>query len=374
MTASSSLVGRVLMTTDPIGGVWNFSMDLCRGLAEHGIDVVLASMGGSLHADQRVEVAALRNVEFVESTFRLEWMENPWDDVSKAGTWLEWLEAEFSPDVVHLNGYVHAALPWSAPVVVAGHSDVLSWRRAVRGEEAPPDWAEYADIVRVGLQAAAFVTAPSRAMLHALERQYGPLPPRRVIYNGRDPRSFYAEKKEPYIFSVGRLWDEAKNARMLASVAEGLSWSVRLAGDAAGPDGATVDFPQVEILGRCSQQRLVGLYSRAAIFALPARYEPFGLSALEAGLSGCALVLGDIPSLHEIWEDAAIYVEPNDSRELRAVLSVLIENPDRRNEMGARAQIRAREYSRDRMVREYLAVYSDLATAEAVRRSVRFPA
>ncbi len=32
---------------------------------------------------------------------------------------------------------------------------------------------------------------------------------------------------------------------------------------------------------------------------LPARYEPFGLSVLEAALSGCALVLGDIPSLRE---------------------------------------------------------------------------
>lgn len=127
----SSRVGRVLMTTDPIGGVWNFSTDLCRGLAAHGVEVILASMGGPLHPDQRAEVAALENVEIVESTFRLEWMQDPWGDVAKAGTWLEWLEAEFSPDVVHLNGFVHAALPWSAPVVVTGHSDILSWWRAV---------------------------------------------------------------------------------------------------------------------------------------------------------------------------------------------------------------------------------------------------
>ena len=35
---------------------------------------------------------------------------------------------------------------------------------------------------------------------------------------------------------------------------------------------------------------------------LPARYEPFGLSILEAALSGCALVLGDLPSLRELWD------------------------------------------------------------------------
>ena len=48
---------------------------------------------------------------------------------------------------------------------------------------------------------------------------------------------------------------------------------------------------------------------RATIFALPARYEPFGLSALEAGLAGCALVLGDIP-MREVWHDAAMFVPP----------------------------------------------------------------
>ena len=41
--------------------------------------------------------------------------------------------------------------------------------------------------------------------------------------------------------------------------------------------------------------------ARASIYALPARYEPFGLSILEAALSGAALVLGDIPSLREVW-------------------------------------------------------------------------
>jgi glycogen(starch) synthase len=47
---------------------------------------------------------------------------------------------------------------------------------------------------------------------------------------------------------------------------------------------------------------------------LPARYEPFGLSVLEAALSGCALVLGDIASLREVWGGAACYVRPGDSR------------------------------------------------------------
>jgi hypothetical protein len=46
---------------------------------------------------------------------------------------------------------------------------------------------------------------------------------------------------------------------------------------------------------------------------LPARYEPFGLSVLEAALSGCALVPGDIASLRGNWDGVAEFVCPDDA-------------------------------------------------------------
>ena len=72
----------------------------------------------------------------------------------------------------------------------------------------------------------------------------------------------------------------------------------------------------------------------SAIYALPARYEPFGLSALEAGLCGCALVLGDIPSLREVWGDAAVFVDPHDAQALAKALNCLIDHPEQRFEFG----------------------------------------
>ena len=74
------------------------------------------------------------------------------------------------------------------------------------------------------------------------------------------------------------------------------------------------------LLGRLDERRWPSGWPRAAIYALPARYEPFGLSALEAALSGCALVLGDIPSLREVWGDAAVFVPPDDAGGLRDAL------------------------------------------------------
>ena len=74
-----------------------------------------------------------------------------------------------------------------------------------------------------------------------------------------------------------------------------LAWPVYVAGDAADPDGSIPRTPAAAACwASCRHEMLADWYSRASIYALPARYEPFGLSVLEAALSGCALVLGDI--------------------------------------------------------------------------------
>jgi glycosyltransferase involved in cell wall biosynthesis len=99
----------------------------------------------------------------------------------------------------------------------------------------------------------------------------------------------------------------------------------------------------------------------ASIYCLPARYEPFGLSALEAALAGCALVLGDIPSLREVWGDAAVFVPPNEPPALRQALQQLIHDPARRTQLATAARARAARYGPQRMADAYLSAYRHLA-------------
>src|SRR5207248_901575 len=100
--------------------------------------------------------------------------------------------------------------------------------------------------------------------------------------------------------------------------------------------------------------------SRAAIFVLPALYEPFGLSVLEAGLAGCALVLGNIASLREIWGDAAIFVDPTDDRALEVALRTLTTDKKMCRQMGEKARKRALEFTSERMADRYAFAYSSL--------------
>src|SRR5438045_3694865 len=90
-------VQRVLMTTDTVGGVWNYSIQLAENLSARGIKVGLATMGGALRESQRQELAKRPEIELYESTFALEWMEDPWKDVARASEWLWELEQQFQP-------------------------------------------------------------------------------------------------------------------------------------------------------------------------------------------------------------------------------------------------------------------------------------
>jgi glycosyltransferase involved in cell wall biosynthesis len=99
---------------------------------------------------------------------------------------------------------------------------------------------------------------------------------------------------------------------------------------------------------------------RASIYAFPARYEPFGLSVLEAALGGCALVLGDLPTLREQWDGRAVFVPPEDPAILRLAIESLIANPDLRHALAMRAQRHALTLSPRRMAHAYMNLYSDL--------------
>ena len=329
------------MTADTVGGVWTYAVELAHAL---DAKVHLATMGRPLSEAQRAEAGVFAGV--YESDFPLEWMPDPWDGVDAAADWLLELEHELQPHVVHLNGYAHAALSWRAPTVVVAHSDVLSWWRAVRGEPAPAEWDEYRRRVAVGLHAADCVVAPTAAVAADLEREYD-VTGVTVVPNCRRPELLPTAPKEPFVLAAGRVWDEAKNLALLAD----LDVPVMVAGDG--------ELPGVRTLGQLPFDQLAGCMAKAAVFAAPSSYEPFGLAALEAAHAGCALVLGDIPSLHEVWGDAASYV--SDKASLREAVHAALAHPT----AGQRARERAQRYLPARTAAGYEAVYAHLPVRAA---------
>jgi glycosyltransferase involved in cell wall biosynthesis len=372
---------KILISTDTVGGVLTYTAELAAALEAAGEEVVVATMGPPLRPAQREALPS----QVHDSDFRLEWMEDPWEDVAAAGQWLLALEGEERPDIVHLCSYAHGGLPFAAPKVLVAHSDVLSWWRAVHNTEAPASWNRYREETCTGLEGANAIVAPTAAMLAELERDH-PLPPEsaQIIPNGSPtpPRSrastelhqilgaigpeFDAVRKGgPFVLGSGRFWDEAKNLAALDAAAEGLSWPVVVAGDLGGGDPGNGTAPRhASGAGILDRDALAALRRQAPIYAAPAVYEPFGLGILEAALDGCALVLGDIASLRELWEDAAIFVDPHDPQALHEVLACLIAAPRVRVDLAARARERAADYSIERSAAAYHQLYQRLGDRE----------
>jgi len=358
----------VLMSVDAVGGVWSYALTLCAALPEFRF--VLAIMGPPASTAQRAAAARLGNVVLEETPYRLEWMEGAAADLSAGRQWLAALARRHGADLIHINGYAHARITADRPVLVAAHSDVLSWWQAVHCEAAPPEWDGYRDEVAAGLAAAGRIAAPSRAVLDDLATHYGfARDDALVIRNGIDLAAYRPAAKRRVVMTAGRMWDAAKNLALLDEVAASLPWPVEIAGPAANPEGGTISCEAARLIGVLSPAEMAVRLGRAAIFAAPARYEPFGLGILEAAASGCALVLGDIPSLRENWEGAAVFVAPGDAVGWRTALRDLIEDEGDRELWAFAAQQRARGFSREAMAAHYAALYSEM-TGSSVEREV----
>ena len=356
---------RVLMTTDTVGGVWSYTLDLLREYAGKNVHTLLVSQGRMPTDEQQAEIKRIDKAELVPTQYKLEWMDDPWIDVNHCGELLIQLERDFSPDVIHLNGYAQASLPFRAPKIVVAHSCVLSWWRAVYGCAAPEtEWARYQAEVQAGLSAANLVVAPTRAMLDLLAAEYSFDTPSKVIYNGspRTDNNLRRFPRKKAVFAAGRIWDQAKNIAALCKAAGGIEAQVYVAGECSDADRFQSLAPEnLTLLGQLSRMEVADWMHRTEIYCLPALYEPFGLSILEAARAGCALVLGDIPTMRELWdEDCACFVDPRDPNMIAETINELLRDDAKRKHLQINALKRSQQYQSAAMAATYLSEYNRL--------------
>ncbi len=357
---------KLLMTADAVGGVWQYAVDLIAGVTPENVEVLLVTLGPEPSEAQRKQLSPLPQVNLVCGNYSLEWMQNPWSDVDASGEWLLKLESEFKPDLIHLNGYSHGSLPWRKPVLVAAHSCVYSWWRAVHNSAPGVEWSEYKQRVTAGLAASSIVVAPSAAMAKSVQDEYGvPAAKTKVIHNFSRVPENAGEQKDPFFLAAGRIWDPAKNLRLLDEIAPKLDWPIQVAGSDAGPEHSAGPVKAIQRLGILSRNDLTKRMQAASVFVHPALYEPFGLAVLEAARSKCCLVLSNIPSLRELWDGAAVFLDPRDPEEWTFELNDLCRDFSRRAELSKRAFKRAGRYLAATATSAYLQTYRTLVSGTA---------
>jgi len=360
---------RVLVTADAVGGVWQYSLDLARGLGRLGVETVLAVMGPSPSPEQAAATAAIEGLELVDTGLPLDWLADNASSLRVAAEEIAALGKRRGADLVQLNSPALAAeTRFDMPIVAVQHSCVATWWEAVHGTTLPEDFAWRTELVRAGLGHANMVVAPTAAFAAATRRAYGLRVAPRTVHNGRTPFPAAQQAPHDFVFTAGRLWDEGKNLGTLDAAAANIPVPVRAAGPLEGPNGTRVMFDHLHCLGTIAEEELARWLSARPVFVSAALYEPFGLAVLEAAAAGCPLILSDIPTFRELWDEVAIFVPPRDEAGFTHAISNVVGDDFERAVMGRAAQERASVYTPDAMASQMAAIYRSLLPV--VRRPV----
>ena len=251
-----------------------------------------------------------------------------------------------------------------------------------------PEWFTRANVLQQrhvlgpALRRADVVLTPSSASAAAVERAFG-VPAERVAvaplgvdarFSPGAPPPGMAERlglDGPWILTVGTLQPRKNLEGALAAFellhASGLPHRLAVAGARGwGEDEllrrleASPAASAIRLLGRVSDEDLVGLYRGAGVLLFPSRGEGFGVPAAEAMACGTPVVAADRGSLPEVVGDGGLLADPDDPEALAAATR---ETLARSEELSAAALRRAQAFSWDRCAELTVAAYAD-----AIRR------
>jgi glycosyltransferase involved in cell wall biosynthesis len=367
---------RVLIDARPLQGpnggrgIGSYVKGLLSGLLEHGLDGHV-----SLLVDGRLPAPSVPEGAFVAHAIKPRYR-GRFGLIEEAATMSGRLQ-RIHPALYHATSL---ALPSRSPVplVVTLH-DLIPW--AMRGRQM---WGERSRwwIGRRLLRRADLVIAVSSHVAEDAQRLAG-LPQDRLLVvpegvgPGFRPAEGAAERvaerhgvSGPYLLYVGAL-DARKDPRGLLR-----AWRVAREAGAdvdlvlAGSPGkqAPADLPGARRLGYVQHAELVDLYTAAACFVFPSRYEGFGLPLLEAMACGCPVVAYRNSSIPEVVGDAGLLVDDGDADALGSAAALLACDASRAEALRAAGLRRSRRFTWGRTASETIAAYRRFGLSFSARR------
>ena len=116
-------------------------------------------------------------------------------------------------------------------------------------------------------------------------------------------------------------------------------------------------------LGYVPDDQLAALYKRASVVVVPSLYEGFGLPAVEAQFAGAPLVCSDIPVLHEVAGDGALFA-PTDRADLfAAAVRSILSDADTRAELVEKGKAQVAKFSWSKTADDTIRVWRQVGSA-----------
>lgn len=186
------------------------------------------------------------------------------------------------------------------------------------------------------------------------------------------------EIKDTFILNVGGIHERKNIVRLIHAFAglvnlNGYSGNLLITGSVSGAPyqnkmksicDASVRETGMEnriiFTGFISEKELDSLFRMADFLIYPSLYEGFGIPVLEAMKMGLPVITSNTTAMPEVAGDAACLVDPTNIEEMTSVMSELLQNRQRQEEMIEKGLERARSYTWQNVSESYLKLYQEI--------------
>jgi glycosyltransferase involved in cell wall biosynthesis len=210
---------------------------------------------------------------------------------------------------------------------------------------------------------------------------YLQIPPEKikVVYQGCAEvfkQEFSVEQKETvrqkfqlpksFVLNVGTL-EERKNVLSIIKAIKDIDTTLVLVGR------KTTYFEQAESyakqhgiqhkiihLSDLSQQELAMVYQLATVFVYPSIFEGFGIPIIEALFSKTPVITTNSGVFPEAGGPDSLYIHPQDTQGLQQYIEMLLNNPDKREEIAAKGYLFVQQFTDAHIAQEWQKIYSEV--------------
>jgi len=114
---------------------------------------------------------------------------------------------------------------------------------------------------------------------------------------------------------------------------------------------------RVILSGYLEAKELKILFGHAAAYVFPSLSEGFGIPGLNAMAAKIPVVCSNIPTLKEIYEDAAVYFDPKNANDIAMKIEKVLDDTKTRTDLVEKGKQLVKKYSWQKMAQETLRVY-----------------